>query len=277
MVGDVYFFLLYNTVEAFALLYLGEWGKVRQSVASALAISERNANPQAGALCQLTIGWLEAEAQEFQSAARRAEETLNPLVEANPFSFFVGRTLAATAYLGLGDLAKSGLHLDAIERRMEDGVPMESLVVPHYLLARCNHWLASRDLDRAQGAATRLNEVSAAAPDRPFLALSHDACARIAMAAANSHAAGSHLEQAISIVRDARLPLAAWRAYATAADFFESAGDARRAAKWRERSNDVVKALANSLEPGDPLRSAAFFVRAGADNPAGHAGARSAS
>ena len=69
MVGDVYLFVLYNTVEAFALLYLGEWGEVREIVASALAIAERNVNPQASALCRLTIGWLHAEAKDFESAA----------------------------------------------------------------------------------------------------------------------------------------------------------------------------------------------------------------
>jgi len=83
MVGDVYLFALYNTVEAFALLYLGKWGEVREIVASALAIAERNANPQASALCHLTIGWLHAEAKDFERAASRSEETLNPMVEAN--------------------------------------------------------------------------------------------------------------------------------------------------------------------------------------------------
>ncbi len=272
MVGDVYFFLLYNTVEAFALLYLGEWGKVQASVASALSISERNVNPQAGALCRLTMGWLLAEAQEFESAARYAEEVLDPVVEANPFSFFVGRSLLARAYLGLGNLPLARQHLDAIERRIEvDGVPMESLVVPHYLLDRCDYWLAAGDLDQAQQSATRLHDVAAAAPDRPFLALSHVASARIALAAGNPQAAGSHLEEAIAIVRDAVLPLAAWRVYAAAGDFFEGRGDPDKAAKWRDRSNEVVRSLADSLQPGDPLRSAAFFARAGAGEPANQA------
>ena len=70
MVGDVYLFVIYNTVEAFARLYLGEWGRVREMVASALAISERNVNVQASVLCRLTIAWLHVEAQEFESARK---------------------------------------------------------------------------------------------------------------------------------------------------------------------------------------------------------------
>jgi len=263
MVGDVYLFVLYNTIEAFALLYIGEWGKVRETVAAALAITVRNMNPQASALCELTIGWLHAEAQDFEGAARRAEETLNPTVEANPFNFFVGRSLLVRAYVGLRNLPLAREHLDAIERRIEiDGVAMESLVVPQYLLSRCDYWLAAGDLDQAQKAAARLHEVTAAAPDRPFLALSHDAMAKVAMAAGKPQEARTHLSEAISIVGNAKLPPAAWRIYATAANFHAGVGDTRKAVEYRCRSDQAVKSLANSLEPSDPLRSAAFFARA---------------
>jgi tetratricopeptide (TPR) repeat protein len=257
-------FVLLNTVEAFALLYLGEWGKVQQSLASALAITVRNANPQAGVLCQLTVGWLHAEAQDFESAARRAEETLNPTVEANPFNFFVGRNLLARAYIGLRNLPLARKHLDAMERRIEiEGVAMESLVVPRYFLNRCDYWLQAGDLDRARNEALRLHEFTATAPDRPFLAFSHSVMAQVAMAARNSQEARFHLSQAISIVRNARLPLAAWRVWATAASFYEGAGDAEKAAKCRCRSDQIVRSLADSLEPSDPLRSVMLFARAG--------------
>ena len=73
------------------LLYLGKWGDARQNVADALAIAERNANVQAGALCRLTAGWLHAEVQDFESAARYGEAALNATVGANPFNFFIGR------------------------------------------------------------------------------------------------------------------------------------------------------------------------------------------
>jgi DNA-binding winged helix-turn-helix (wHTH) protein/tetratricopeptide (TPR) repeat protein len=264
LIGDVYLFVLLNTVEAFALLYLGEWGKVLQSTASALAITVRNANPQAGTLCRLTIGWLHAEAQDFAGAARCAEEALNPIVEANPFNFFVGRSLLARAHIGLRNLPAARTHLDAMERRIEiDGIAMESLVVPRYLLNRCDYWLQAGDLDEAQKAAARLREATAAAPDRPFLALSHAVRAEIAIAAGRPQEARVHLAQAISIVRNARLPLAAWRVYGVAANYHEAAGDGEMAAKYRSRSDRVVRSLADSLEPSDPLRSVMFFARAG--------------
>ena len=268
MVGDVYLFTVYNTVEAFAMLYLGEWSKVQESVASTLAIAERNVNPQASALCRVTLGFLYAEVQEFESAAGHVEDAHNPIIEANPFSFFLVRTLLAKAYIGLGDLPLARQHLDAIERRTEaDGVPLDSLIVPQHLMNRCAYWLAVGDLGQAQTTASRLHEVTMSAPDRPFLALSLSTKAKIAVLTGNPQAARSQLFEAISIVRHARLPLAARHVYATLADLYENLGDAARAFKWRCRSQQIVESLANSLQPGDPLRSVAFFSGTGNGRP----------
>jgi ATP/maltotriose-dependent transcriptional regulator MalT len=268
MIGEVYLFTVYNTVEAFALLYLGELGKVQESVTSTLAIAERNFNPQASVLCRLTMGFLHAEVQEFESAAGYVEDTLNPIIEANPFSMFLVRTLLAKAYIGMGKLHLACQHLDAIEQRTEaDGVALDSLIVPQHLMNRCAYWLAAGDLGQAQTTASRLHEVTVAAPDRPFLALAFNTKAKIAIATGNSQTAGSQLFEAVSIVRHARLPLAAWRVYATVADLYESLGDAARASKWRCRSQLIVRLLENSLKPDDPLRSVAFFSHAGTGRP----------
>jgi tetratricopeptide (TPR) repeat protein len=260
LVGDVYLFVLYESVEAFAQIYLGEWGRAQRNLVSALAISERNANPQAVALCHLAIGWLYSEAEEYGSASRRAEDALGPMIEANPFTFFVGRNLLARAYVRMGDLARARQHLDAMERRMEvDRVPMESLVIPHYLLTCCDYSIVIGDLDRAQSSASQFHEVTSAAPDRPFLALCYEAMARIAIRKQDAQLAGVHLAAAISILRHARLPHAAWRVYRTTAVLYESLGQAQRAAKWQDRSSQVIASLAETLDPGDPLRSASFF------------------
>jgi DNA-binding winged helix-turn-helix (wHTH) protein/tetratricopeptide (TPR) repeat protein len=260
MVGDVYLFVLYEVVETFALIYQGEWGRAHGSIVAALAIAERNANPQAVALCNLAIGWLYSEAEEYGSAARRGEEALGPMIEANPFTFFVGRNLLARAHVRMGNLPVARQHLDAMERRMEiDRVPMESLVVPHYLLTCCDYWIAVGDLERAQSSASRFHEVTSAAPDRPFLALCHELMARIAMLSKDTRAARDHLAAAISIVRHARLPQAAWRVYRSAAVLCEDHGDEQGAVRWKARSIRVIASLAESLNPGDALRSASFF------------------
>lgn len=261
VVGDVYLYVLYNTVEAFALLYSGEWGRLRRSVDSALAISERNVNPQASALGQITIGWLQAEALDFESAARSGQNALNAQVEANPFTFYVGRTLLARAHIGLHDLASARSHLDAIERRMAlEQVPMESLVLPQYLLSLCDYFIATGDLEQAHNTAARLHEATCAAPDRSFLALAHWTLARIASSTGDTKAARHHLARAHAILRRAPLPLAAWRVYRATGDLHASLGESAKVDRWRQRAQAVIFALSASLAPDDPLRSAPLLA-----------------
>ena len=83
------------------------------------------------------------------------------------------------------------------------------------------------------------------------------------MAAGNFQSVRSHLSQAIAIARTAGVPLAAWRVYATAARFHENSGEPQKAAKYRCRSDQIVRSLTNSLEPNDPLRSVEFLAGAG--------------
>ncbi|MGY4481395.1 hypothetical protein ACVWWR_000586 [Bradyrhizobium sp. LM3.2] len=101
--------------------------------------------------------------------------------------------------------------------------------------------------------------MTSAAPDRPFLALCHEVMARIAILKQDVQLAGEHLSTAISIVRHARLPHATWRVYRTTAALYAGLGQTQRAAKWRDRSGQVIGSLAETLDPGDPLRSASFF------------------
>jgi DNA-binding winged helix-turn-helix (wHTH) protein len=262
IVGDIYLFALYNMVQSYALLYLGEWGRLQTNLRSTLAISERNANTQASALSMLTLGWLYAEAQEFERAVESAEATLNPAVEDNPSCFFIGRNLLVGGYLGLGKLAEAGRHLQQIAHRIEvDGVPIESAVIPHYLLNRFECGLATDDLDQARRSLAELFTFTQAAPDRPFLALAHRAAARLAMRTQDVAAARHHLGHAVSLLRSRTAPFAAWRVYASVADHCEAAGQHGKAETWRSRSRDAVSVLKDSLEPADPLRSIPFFAR----------------
>ena len=220
MVGDVYLFALYNTVEAFALLYLGEWGEVREIVASALAISERNVNPQASALCR----------PDDRMAARRSDRNSRaPQAVRKKRSIRLLKRIRSVS-LSAGPCWRKPISGWAIcpwrasssmrsSRRIEiAGVPMESLIVPHYFLNCCDYWLEAGDLDQAQKAAARLHEITGAAPDRPFLAL-------VAQRdGTESRWRGKFPSGQIAFVprpsqlsAHARLPLAAWRVYATAA------------------------------------------------------------
>jgi len=107
-IGDQYYYIIFNTMSAFTLLHQGKWRDLRQSVSAALAMTEKNVNRQGRALCRLTLGWLHAEALDFEGAKRYCAEALDPDVEANPFANYIGRNLLAKACLGLHDYAGTG-------------------------------------------------------------------------------------------------------------------------------------------------------------------------
>jgi len=254
--GDVYFFVLYNFIGAFALLHLGEWHTLQQSVAAALAMTERNANQPASVLCQLTIAWLRAEALDFVDARKGCAETVDTPAEANPLVFFVGRNLLAKACLGLHDYPAAFAQFNEIIRRIEvDGIDMDATIYPQFYHNFCEYWLEVGDLARAREQATRLYEIAAAPPERTYLALAYRLLAKIAIAERNFADARDQLSRAISIIEQAKLPLAAWRVYATAATLHAGLGEAREAAIWQSRSKQAIDALANTLHQDDPLRS----------------------
>lgn len=263
VIGDVFYFALFATVESFALMNLGVWSEVEQLVATTRSIAERNVNPQATAMYHVTIGWMRAEAGDFEAAASCGEQNLDAAVEANSFIFFFGRSLLARAYLGMRNLPLARVHFDAIERRIEhDGMAMEALIMPYYLSSRCEYWLAVGDLGRAEETSRRLHAMASMAPDRTFLAISHGLMARVAMARGNLREARTQVSRAIRLVRHAQLPLAAWRAHAAAADLHDLGRETDRAIRCRDRSGRVLRSLANGLGQSDPLRSARWLDHA---------------
>ena len=255
--GDQYFFIIFNTMFAFALLHLGQWRELEQTVSAALMMSEKNANRQGSVLCRLTLGWLYAEALDFESAKKCCDEVLNPTVEANPFAYFIGRNLLAKACVGLRNYPGALAQFQEIQCRVDeaDGVGMDSTIYPHFYSNFCQYWLEIGDLARAREEATRLYEISVLPPERTYLALSHRLLAKIAMAEEKVEEAREHMLRAVSIAERADLPLAAWRVHATAADFYERAGELAEAMDSRRLSRQVIERLAESLAQDEPLRA----------------------
>lgn len=255
-IGDQYYFIIFNTILAFALLHLGEWGELKRSVSAALAQAERNSNHQASALCRLTLGWLHCEAFDYEGAKIFCSEALDPRIEANPFTFFIGRNLLAKSCTGLRDYKGALAQFQAIQGRIEaDGIGMESAVRPHFHASYCQYWVETGDLARAREEASRLYEISLPPPERTFCALAHRLRAKIALAEKDVDEARAHLDQAISIVGEAHLPLAAWRVHAEAARLHERTGARAKAAESRRLSRGVIDSLAENLGHDEPLRA----------------------
>jgi tetratricopeptide (TPR) repeat protein len=217
---------------------------------------EKNANTQGSVLCHLALGWLHAEALDFERAKKCCEEVLNAEVETNPFTFFIGRNLMAKACIGLRDYPGALAQFHDIQGRIDaDGVGMDSTICPHFYSNFCQYWLETGDLARAREQAARLYEISALPAERTYLALSHSLLAKIAMAERKFDEAKAHVLKAVSIVEQSNLPLAAWRVYATAATLYDGTGELAEAVASRRISRQVIDSLCDSLGQGEPLRA----------------------
>jgi tetratricopeptide (TPR) repeat protein len=263
-IGDVYYFVLFNVLEAFAYLHLGEWRLLQQTVTDALAMTQRNANHQAIVLCQLSLAFLETEALDYAGAKRRGEAALVRGVEANPFNFFLGRNLLAKAYLGLRDYDAAWSQFQQIRHKIEaEGISMDSSIYPQYYYNLGEFWLEQGDLPRARAQALQLNACAAEPKEQTYLGLAQRQLGDIARLEGRSGDASAHLAQAVAIVEAAEAPLAAWRVYASAAQSYEKSGETAKAAASQARCDEVVSVLAGRLAEDDPLRASLLANYAG--------------
>jgi tetratricopeptide (TPR) repeat protein len=254
--GDVYFYVIYNTFVAVSLLQLGEWREMKQRLAAALTLTERNANKHVSGMCHLMIAWLHAEALDFEGARKRCEDALDQAVEENPVNFFLGRNLLVKIHLGLKDYPAAFDQLMAITRKIEtDGVPMESVFHPLFCHSLAEYWLGVGDTPRARVHALQLSETASRPPERAYQALSYRLLAKIAIEEGDLEQARTDLERAISIAEAGEMPIAAWRVLAAAAEFYDGAGQTAKAAKYRSRCETVIHTLSATFEASDPLRS----------------------
>jgi DNA-binding winged helix-turn-helix (wHTH) protein len=262
--GDVFVFVLFNVLEATALLHLGEWRALRLATEEALGMAEKNANEPAAVLCRLTLAWLHVEALDFDGGRRMCEAIPQASLNDTPFTFYFQRSVLTKAYHGLGDVARTQRFAEDILRYLsthDGGLDFTIHTQFHYCLA--DHFLDVGDLARASEHAMLLHDYTARAPDRCHLALAHQVLARIAWTRGDQALAISNVEQAVQTIGERTLPLAAWRVHRLAAEFYRDTGDAERARAHSERYHGVISGLASNFAPGDPLHASLMSNRFG--------------
>lgn len=253
-VGDVYVFVLFNSMESTALIHLGQWRRLQRETVAALALAEKNANPPAMALCRLALAWLHVEAMDFEGARDLCEGVDEGVLAENPFAFFYQRAVLAKAFVGMNEPQRAKSQFDSVQRRLEsDAIMLDYTIYAQLHHCLGEHGLLTGDIARARRAASELHDYVARAPDLNHLAQAHSLLARIAMAEAQREEALSHLTQGFSIVDKENFPLAAWRFYDSAAGVFAALGDTERAAAYRSRFAEVIRALAANFVPEDRL------------------------
>jgi tetratricopeptide (TPR) repeat protein len=112
-------------------------------------------------------------------------------------------------------------------------------------------WLKKGDAEKAQWEAQEFLKASLRTRERTYQALAWEANARIALIAGDHAAVEDCINKALSIVEQWKVPVAAWRVHATAA---EAATDPELAREHWRLSAETITRLADSLSRTEPLR-----------------------
>ena len=78
--------------------------------------------------------------------------------------------------------------------------------------------------------------------------------AQVALAGERLDCAAESIRKALVVVENFEIPVTAWQVHATAWQFYRAARDEKPANHHRVRAEALILALANSFDPGEPLR-----------------------
>lgn len=239
------------------LLHGGEWGRLRETAEQSRRAFEWH---DGGLLLRLhhhiLMGWLHVAGGDFLGAKAYCEEALSEGVGA--WADFVTvhcSAILGNALYGLKDYAGAIRCFDAFfQAEKNKALPIFSNYFFPACLGAGETWLALGKLDKARDHAQRLCDLSSGPPERTYLALGHRLLAEIAITEEVLDEANSHIAEALEIVENAKIPLAAWRVYATGEKLYHRLDDVRRMSHCRSKKQDEIDQLLNSLQVSDPLR-----------------------
>ncbi|WON73434.1 AAA family ATPase [Nitrosospira sp. Is2] len=254
--GDGYMFIVGHYYAGLALLHLGEWGKLRQiAEESRRAFESNEASLPLRLHHEILMGWLHVEAGDHAGAKTYCEEALS--ASSGEWFTFISvhcSAILGRALLGLKDYAGAVRCFETFfHAKKDETLPVFSNYFFPACFGACEAWLALGEFERARHYAEQLQDYSARAPERTYLALSYHMYAEIALKEKRLDEAESQILVALSIIEQAELPLAAWRVYATAEKYYYLRGETRRAHLCQFKKQSVIRQLLQSLPGSDPL------------------------
>jgi DNA-binding winged helix-turn-helix (wHTH) protein/tetratricopeptide (TPR) repeat protein len=238
-----------------ALLLMGQLGKALQITQSGRASPEENLARYW--LLSFREAWLRTVAFDFEGARRICQGTGKVGGE---YPDSQGETIdqMAAGYIAL----YGGKYCRAIEHFRNVLEPaVRTKFFRHWwwrLMARLessNTWLISGDLSRAGNAADSFLESALSTADPHLQTLAWDLTTRVAIAKNDFKGARESIQQALAIVDEFEILVAAWQVYATAWQVFKHLKEHKRAETNRERAETCILKIANSFAPDEPLRA----------------------
>jgi DNA-binding winged helix-turn-helix (wHTH) protein/tetratricopeptide (TPR) repeat protein len=256
-VGDAFDYLYCQYYYAWALLHRGQWGEMLKALRAGTELADKNGQHLLSTLLNLETAWVYEQAFDFERAQELCERIFAETQKAQYETCqFLGLILLGAARKGLGQYERAAECFIEIAHRLEhkQGSMEWIFRLPlHHEMSRL--WLAQGKLSDARRDADKLCELAALPGERAYLALGRQTLAEIALAEHDQSRAGDEITHALDALEGDEAPLAEWRVYAAAANFYEQAGRNEEAAENWTRSALALSRLADSLDGESDLKA----------------------
>jgi DNA-binding winged helix-turn-helix (wHTH) protein len=242
--------------KTLALLHLGSWGELRRVAVTAIGMAVENGNEPWEGIFRALLAWLSQEATDYAGARRQAAELLKRYTEEPPGQ---ARTMAlltgAFADLYSGHAARAAKACQQIR----DRTPHPKFFLQWYWnmvaqLGLGESYFELGDLVNARAEADRFLAEALLTADPALNARAWDLQARLALTAGDNARARECVESALAALKPADPPPAAWRVHWTAAAVQRKTGDNGAADFHQACARAILRKLADSVDPADPLR-----------------------
>jgi DNA-binding winged helix-turn-helix (wHTH) protein/tetratricopeptide (TPR) repeat protein len=253
-------------LAALNAVFLGEWGDALKEFAAGIAGARKNADDRHALRVRIHQAWLHLHALDFRGVRVICDSALAPLrdpafrtTSGQPIGYPAQRRqaliLSGSASTGLGDYASALEDLSTAASEMDHQTMFLDWYSHMPLAAGLTELcLATGDCVRARREAARFLDKALATKERTWQGLAWEINARVALENRDHARARECIGKAVSTVQGFEVPLAAWRAHATAAHIEEEAGNPEAARSYRHSSRATILRLANSLPEHEPLR-----------------------
>jgi tetratricopeptide (TPR) repeat protein len=118
-----------------------------------------------------------------------------------------------------------------------------------------NAWLLSENVANARTAADGVLKSALATSDPHLQALAWDLQARVALAESDFQGARESIQQALALVEQSEIAVAAWQVHATAWQLYQRLKEHKAAETNRQRSEASILKIADSFDRDEPLRA----------------------
>ena len=252
--GNPLVYLLSMGGKLLTLLRLGQLGEVLRIIRAGYEMAEKNGNDPW--FFSFREAWLRTLAFDFEGARGVCEAAMR---RNRGYPTAQAQTIARIA-AGYADL-NSRQYDQAIHRFREVRDPK---LTPKFFLhwiwrmtaqhGLSNVWLEADDLSNARKKANCFLESALSTADPYLRVLAWEMSARVAIKGEDWIRAEESIREALALLHNFDIPLAAWRAHATAWDFYRKAKKSAAAEEHRQAARAAIFRIANSFQPEEQLR-----------------------